>query len=450
MRKLIKFALLLLLINNYCNSQNWSALGSGMNASYVDALTVYQGELIAAGYFTTAGGISANNIAKWNGSSWSPLGTGMNTVIYALAVYNGELIAGGYFTTAGGDSAKYIAKWNGTSWSSLGSGMNAYVEALIVYNNLLIAGGVFTTAGGITVNRIAKWNGVSWAATGSNITSSTAITAFTVYRDSLFTGGGGFGGGGYILKWTGSVWNTVATMDKDVYVQYVYANELIAGGYFEVINGTIGCSRIAKWNGSSWTPLSSGMIFNNGPSYVYALNIYGNELIAGGRFTGAGGVQASRIAKWNGNVWSPLGSGMNNDVLALTVYGGDLIAGGWFLTAGGITVNRIAKWCCPVGINPTSNEIPYDFSLSQNYPNPFNPQTKIKFDIPQGMKGQTSNVKLIIYDLLGREVATLVNEELKPGSYEVDWDGSNYSSGVYFCKLVSGDFAVTKKMVLMK
>jgi hypothetical protein len=97
------------------------------------------------------------------------------------------------------------------------------------------------------------------------------------------------------------------------------------------------------------------------------------------------------------------------------------------------------------GINLIVVEMPFNFSLSQNYPNPFNPQTRIKFAVPKA-----SFTKLIIYDLLGREVATLVNEELKPGTYEADWDGSNYSSGVYFYKIISGDFVETKKMVLMK
>jgi len=103
-----------------------------------------------------------------------------------------------------------------------------------------------------------------------------------------------------------------------------------------------------------------------------------------------------------------------------------------------------------IRINNISQTIPNNFSLSQNYPNPFNPQTKIKFDIPVNVKGQTQNVKLVIYDLLGREVTTLVNEQLKPGSYEIDWDGSNFSSSVYFYKIISGDFVETKKMVLMK
>ena len=96
-------------------------------------------------------------------------------------------------------------------------------------------------------------------------------------------------------------------------------------------------------------------------------------------------------------------------------------------------------------INQVSSEIPERFSLYQNYPNPFNPTTNIKFDIQK-----TSVTKLIIYNTLGREVATLVNEELKAGSYQTDWNGSNYSSGVYFYTLQAGDFIETKKMMLIK
>jgi hypothetical protein len=78
-------------------------------------------------------------------------------------------------------------------------------------------------------------------------------------------------------------------------------------------------------------------------------------------------------------------------------------------------------------------EIPVLYKLFQNYPNPFNPTTRIKFDIPLSPRGEGGRgVRLIIYDLLGREVATLVNEQLKPSTYEVEWDGSAFSSGVYF------------------
>lgn len=105
----------------------------------------------------------------------------------------------------------------------------------------------------------------------------------------------------------------------------------------------------------------------------------------------------------------------------------------------------ISRYIIAVGVHQTSSEVPEKFSLSQNYPNPFNPATKIKFDVPN-----ESHTKLIIYDMLGREVTTLVNEELKPGTYEADWDGYIYSSGIYFYKLITNDFVETKKMVLMK
>jgi hypothetical protein len=99
----------------------------------------------------------------------------------------------------------------------------------------------------------------------------------------------------------------------------------------------------------------------------------------------------------------------------------------------------------PLGITKINSEIPEDFSLSQNYPNPFNPLTKIRFDIPKA-----SSAKLIIYDLLGREIKILVNEELKSGTYEAEWDASGYSSGIYFYSLITDKFIESKKMVLIK
>ena len=103
-----------------------------------------------------------------------------------------------------------------------------------------------------------------------------------------------------------------------------------------------------------------------------------------------------------------------------------------------------------VGINQISSEVPEKFSLSQNYPNPFNPTTTIRFAIPSNVKSEMSNVRIIIYDALGREVQTLVNEKLSPGTYEVDFDGSNLPSGVYYYQLEAGSFSEAKKMVLIK
>jgi hypothetical protein len=109
----------------------------------------------------------------------------------------------------------------------------------------------------------------------------------------------------------------------------------------------------------------------------------------------------------------------------------------------------------PTGLIGTGNTIPEKFSLYQNYPNPFNPSTKIKFNIPSSEEWQPKAdgvgfVTLKVYDITGREIQTLVNENLQPGTYEVTFDGSGLNSGVYFYRLISGDLRQTRKMMLLK
>ena len=95
--------------------------------------------------------------------------------------------------------------------------------------------------------------------------------------------------------------------------------------------------------------------------------------------------------------------------------------------------------------NKISSIVPDEYNLSQNYPNPFNPVTKIEFAIPKN-----NFVTLKVYDLTGREVAVLLNNNFTAGKYEVSFDGTKLSSGVYFYKLISGDFTSVKKMILVK
>jgi len=98
-----------------------------------------------------------------------------------------------------------------------------------------------------------------------------------------------------------------------------------------------------------------------------------------------------------------------------------------------------------IGIEPISTEIPQKYELLQNYPNPFNPVTKFKFQMPK-----SGFTKLTIFDVTGREISTLVNQDLKPGTYEIEWDASNFPSGVYFCSLITNESTQTRKMVLVK
>ena len=211
---------------------NWSALGSGMNEKVL-ALAVSGGTLYVGGYFTTAGGSAANCIAQWNGSSWSALGSGFSggdqygPFVYALAVSGSTLYAGGDFTTAGGSAANNIAQWNGSSWSALGSGISGsgnnppYVYALAVSGSTLYAGGNFTTAGGTTANGIAQWNGSSWSALGSGISVGNnpvayravyalAVSGSTLYAGGWFTTAGG-SAANYIAQWNGSSWSALGS-----------------------------------------------------------------------------------------------------------------------------------------------------------------------------------------------------------------------------------------------
>jgi hypothetical protein len=115
----------------------------------------------------SAGGVAANRIARWNGSAWSALGSGMNEGVEVLVVHDDgsgpALYAGGNFTNAGGVAASRIAKWNGSSWTAVGSGMNELVRGFATYDGgsgpELFAGGSFSSAGGLTVNCITQWNG---------------------------------------------------------------------------------------------------------------------------------------------------------------------------------------------------------------------------------------------------------------------------------------------------
>ncbi|MGA2751360.1 MAG: hypothetical protein ABSG59_21545, partial [Verrucomicrobiota bacterium] len=290
---------------------NWISMGGvpgtdgWVNASVVDA----SGNLYIGGQFTVAGDAVANYVAKWNGTNWSALGSGVDGAnypsVYALAVSGGTLYAGGDFTTAGGIAATNIAQWNGSNWSSLGSGVSGGggrpgVFALAVSGGTLYAGGGFTTAGGSPANYIAQWNGTNWSALGS-----------------------GMDGANY----------------PSVYALAVSRSRLYAGGAFTTAGG-IAATNIAQWNGSNWSALGSGL---NGQ--VGALAVYGGTLYAGGGFSSTGdySLLLNDIAQWNGSSWSALGSGLNGGVSALAVSGGTLYAGGSFTTAGGIAANRIAQ-----------------------------------------------------------------------------------------------------------
>ncbi|MCE2925446.1 MAG: hypothetical protein LW822_08340, partial [Phycisphaeraceae bacterium] len=176
---------------------SWSALGAGIEGSvYALAVLPVSGSIVAGGFIASAGGLPVNYVARWDGSLWSPLGVGTNRFILALTSVRtpggGEdLYAGGFFTQAGGMPANYIARWNGTAWSALGTGTGYVVTALGVLPDgaggaSVIAAGPFGGAGGETVWGVGRWDGSAWFALGGY--TDQLIRAISVRPDGV--GGG--------------------------------------------------------------------------------------------------------------------------------------------------------------------------------------------------------------------------------------------------------------------
>jgi hypothetical protein len=388
------------------NGSAWSPCGAGIfwpnsplnnNIGSVGALAVYDdgtGEaLYVGGRYTTAGGQPANGIARWNGSSWFSMGSGLNGTSSAssLAVFDDgggpALYMGGSFTSVGGTPLSRIAKWNGSTWSPVGGGISNNVSALVVLNDgngpALYVGGFFTTAGGAPGNGIARWDGSNWSAFGAGVsdTAPAFVTAMAEFDDghglALYVGGGFSSAGGVALssiaRWDGTTWSAFGHgFNGDVRATTVFDDghgpALFVGGDFSIGSG-IALNGIAKWNGSVSSQLGLGLGQNQYLPSVHALTTFddgsGSALYAGGTFGQVGGVQAKYIAKWNGSSWEALGAGTTYDVHALAVFddggGPALYAGGHFGSAGGVTVWSIAKWngsnwsSLGIGMTPNSN-----------------------------------------------------------------------------------------------
>ena len=197
---------------------------------------------------------------------------------------------------------------------------------------------------------------------------------------------------------------------------------------------------LAKFDGVNWIVYNTS---NSGlPSnYVYAIAIddSGNKWI---------GTLVGGLAKFDGVNWTVYNywnSGLPDYyvwTIAIDGQGNKWIGTG----GGGLAVYREGGVIIPpVEVKEKSNEIPTNFALYQNYPNPFNPSTTIEFDIPE-----RTNVKLVIYDILGREVETIVDKEFEPGKYKINFTATNLPSGVYFYTLRTPKFTKTNKMLLIK
>jgi trimeric autotransporter adhesin len=342
----------------------WSAVGTGVDPSVHALARLPGGDVIAGGSFAAAGGVAAACIARWDGQNWSPLGTGMSgasgpplaTAVHCLAVLaNGDLIAGGNFALAGGVPAAAIARWNGATWSAVGSTSVGWVRSIVqLPNGDLVAGGGFVT-GAANPQHIARWDGSAWHALGSGV-DSYEVRAMVVLPNGDLVAGGNFTLAGgvpvhHIARWNGSTWSPLGSgLSGGVFGTWVQSlcvlpdGDLIAGGNFTMAGG-VSANRVARWNGSSWSALGSGIDTTSLQTQVYAVaTLADGDLVVGGRFQRAGGVAVESLARWRSGGWMAMGAGMNGNVEALLgLAAGDLFAAGTFTTADGIAARGVAR-----------------------------------------------------------------------------------------------------------
>jgi hypothetical protein len=238
------------------------------------------------------------------------------------------------------------------------------------------------------------------------------------------------GVGGAVMSWTDYRTGTTA----DIYAQRVNSTGAVQWTATGVIICTSAGDQIRSQlvsDGNSGAYITWEDHRNAGNSDIYAQRIASNAAInwaaTGFAICTAANDQLTPMIVSNGNLgaivaWQDYRSGNNFDIYETG-----------FNTTGLIAIEKIGTI------------IPREFTLSQNYPNPFNPTTKIMFALPK-----SSFTKLVIYDILGMEMATIVNNQLNAGTYEAEWNASKYPSGVYFYRLEAGSFVSTKKMILIK
>lgn len=272
----------------YC--QTWMPLDEGVSWEGGAGSTVYgilgdtdNHVLYVTGYFDTAGNVYAYRCAKWDGTAWSDMST-LDEGSGQFLIFNGELYKAGY----------QVERWNGSSWNFVDPYFDDVLGYLIEYDGQLLAGGTFTETGAVLADGLAFLD--------------------TDDHWQPFPGGGvisegAYGGGAYI--------GTMA----------IYNGDLIVAGNFDSAGG-VACKNIARWDGSQWHPLGSGVTYTGPTENVRALGVYKDTLYVAGSFDTVGGIYCLDFAKWDGNQWYAVDNPTNFFPKSFKVYNGFLYAGG--------------------------------------------------------------------------------------------------------------------------
>ena len=309
------------------------ALGFVQYAPYITAATCR-----GAGLVLSTSVANTNRIAQRSaGGLWASLGTGASGAVLALAYGpDGTLYAGGLFNSMGGvANTNAIAKWDGSAWSAMGTGaaVGGAVYAIVVdASGIVYAAGDFTSMGGVAnTSRIAKWAGGAWSAMSTGLTGGAGLVGRAlavgadgaIYVTGRFTTAGGVAAS-HIAKWDGSAFSalgsglSVGVSDGGHALVRAPSGDMVVAGMFTTAGG-VAATNIATWDGSNWAAMGAPAM-----SPIYALAYGPNGILY------AGGDGAPYIQSWNGVTWSTLGSGLSGAVYALTSTPLGLYAGGGF------------------------------------------------------------------------------------------------------------------------
>ncbi|HEY0031302.1 MAG TPA: T9SS type A sorting domain-containing protein [Bacteroidia bacterium] len=434
--------LFIFIVSTVMYSQNWSAVGPGLNkaagALFADTSS---GFLYAGGIFDSAGTLPLNHIGYWDGSQWNAMGQGLNGVVAAINSYGGDIFAVGDFSASDTTAVYNIARWNGSNWLSVGGGLNAVGLALFNLNGSLFVSGNFTLAGGQPCKYIAEWDGVNWQSVDTNIVSTNpyeTIMSMGSFENNLVIGGNFIAGGtaNNIAILNSGTWQPLSTGTNSMVTSIRDLNtELVVTGFFSQAGSTSAIC-VAKWNGTSWIPFPAPT-----SSYVSSNTIVNGQLVFGGNVNSFmnGSVSSTCIASFDQSslTWSGITTGIDNMVSALATMGNTLYAAGAFDTAGASPIKNIAKIdASTLGLKyiPTENTI-------EVFPNPFTGKLFIRTNFNDNTK-----LKIRIVDVLGREISPVI----KFNSEGIEMDRGNLPNGIYFMQVwKNGLFISEIKLVAM-
>jgi photosystem II stability/assembly factor-like uncharacterized protein len=440
------------LISSFCPGlistvqAQWHLQGVAAGAGTYPTISVFSptGIVVADGYYASPKVfISTNSGVNWSDITGNITGPELGCVwaVNSSLIFVGSVGAPGYNN---GSNAKV--------WKTTNGGQNWSVAVSVGGNHGYFNGIVFSRTNpmiGIAMSDPAYSNdhyylakttdgGSTWFTQNTTPTGDAGYFGSVICIDNLFYGFGVNGAPPRVILTTdgGTSWNTMNAGLQNTYVSgFAFSSDKTTG---LISNTTVPNISRSTDEGSSWVTFNTGLPLSS--SYVSRLIwVYGtNQCYMTAQFGASGCVGKSMDG---GVAWTVMNTDNISDLVDI-----NLVYTGGIVYAYAINQDdQVIGLTEPVGVQPINSNVPSEYRLGQNYPNPFNPSTKISFSLPK-----SGFVKLSVFDLLGREVTALIKEELKPGTYEVNWDASNYPSGVYFYKITSGSFTWTRKMILLK